>query len=214
MRKAEINEQNQRMIRQQQEFRLAADIVAKAWTRFEEIEAIAVIGSLAKALWKEIPRFSDFRRAGIEVWHECKDVDLAVWISSQHRLGELRRASHLALRSAFEAGAAMSVPGNRLDVFLFQPGTNVYLGRLCDYNACPKGKRDCMVPGCGDIPFNKQHEDFSPEPNILAGADKAMLYRRGEGALMSALDLPEPDETQPKPERPWLDEPSSRRRRW
>jgi hypothetical protein len=214
MRKAEIEEQNQRLSRQQREFRLAANIVAEAWTRFDEIEAIAVIGSLAKPLWKEIPRFSDFRREGVEVWHECKDVDLAVWIASQHRLGELRRASHLALGEAYEAGAAMSVPGNLLDVFLFQPGTDAHLGRLCEFNQCPKGKPDCLTPGCGDIPFNKKHEDFTPEPNILAGADKAMLYRRGEGVLMSALDLPQPDETQPKPARPWLDEPSSRRGRW
>jgi len=61
MRKSEIDSQNQYLIRQQREYRLAADIVAAAWARFDEIQAIAVIGSLAKALWKEIPRFSDFR---------------------------------------------------------------------------------------------------------------------------------------------------------
>jgi hypothetical protein len=214
MRKAEIDSQNQYLIRQQRQFRLAADIVAEAWTRFDEVEAIAVIGSTAKALWKEVPRFSDFRKARIEVWHECHDVDLAVWIRSRRRLDELRRASHSALRKAYEAGAAMSVPGNLLDVFLFQPETSVYLGRLCGFSECPKGKRDCLVPGCGDIPFNKQHLDFTPEPNILAGADEAMLFRRGQGILMSALDLPGPDETAPKPRRPWLDEPPDRGRRW
>jgi len=213
MRKSEIDSQNQYLIRQQREYRLAADIVAAAWARFDEIQAIAVIGSLAKALWKEIPRFSDFRRERIEVWHECHDVDLAVWIDSQHRLGDLRRASHTALRKAYEAGAAMSVPGNLLDVFLFQPETDAYLGRLCGFSECPKGKLDCLTPGCGDIPFNKKHLDFTLEPSTLAGADKAMLYRRGQGVLMSAVDLPAPDEAAPKPSRPWLDEPSWRERR-
>ena len=205
MRKAKVDWQNEHLLRQQREFRLAADVASTALSRFDEVEAIGVIGSLAKALWKEVPRFSDFRKAGIEVWHECKDVDLAVWIRSRHRLGELRRASHAALRQAFEAGLGMSVPGNRLDIFLFQPGTDTYLGRLCDFNQCPKGQRDCLTPGCGDIPFNKQHLDFTPEPNILADVEKAMLYRRGQGVMMSALDLPGPDEHAPAPRRPWLD---------
>ena len=45
---------------------------------FPEVHAVAVIGLVAKALWKEVPRFSDFRREGIEVWHECRDLDLAL----------------------------------------------------------------------------------------------------------------------------------------
>jgi hypothetical protein len=70
---------------------------------FEEVEAIAVSGSVAKPLWKEVPRFREFRRAGIEVWH-AKDLDLAMWISSQLRLAALRRARDLALRRGCESG--------------------------------------------------------------------------------------------------------------
>ena len=33
----------------------------------EPLTEIAVIGSVAKPLWKEVPRFREFRRAGIEV---------------------------------------------------------------------------------------------------------------------------------------------------
>ncbi len=72
---------------------------------FSEVEAIAVIGSVAKPLWKEVPRFREFRREGIELWHQCGDLDLAVWLSSQHRLGTLRRARDLALRDAYQSGA-------------------------------------------------------------------------------------------------------------
>jgi len=82
LRRARVDEQNRYLLQQQHDFRRAADIITDALMIFEEIEAIAVIGSVAKPLWKEIPRFSEFRRAGIEVWHECKDLDLAVWISS------------------------------------------------------------------------------------------------------------------------------------
>jgi len=130
MRRAKIEEQNQRMLRQQHDFRRAADIVTDALMAFEEVEAIAVIGSVAKPLWKEVPRFSEFRRAGIEVWHECKDVDLAVWISSQHRLGTLRRARDLALRNAYEAGVGPSTANHQVEIFLIEPNSDRYLGRL------------------------------------------------------------------------------------
>ena len=48
-------------MRQQYDFRRAADIVTDVLMVFEEVEAIAVIGSVAKPLWKEVPRFSRFR---------------------------------------------------------------------------------------------------------------------------------------------------------
>jgi len=149
MRRALIEEQNRYLLERQRQFRRAADVVTDAWTPFPEICAIAVIGSVAKPLWKEVPRFREFRREGIEVWHECGDLDLALWVSSQHRLGQLRRVATRALREAYEAGASMSVASHQLDVFLFEPGTDRYLGRLCSFNECPKAKRDCLAPGCG-----------------------------------------------------------------
>ena len=36
-------------------------------------------------------------------------------------------------------------------MFILKPGTDRYLGRLCDFNACPKGKAECRVPGCRDV---------------------------------------------------------------
>jgi hypothetical protein len=194
VRRAAIEQQNQILLRQQREFRLAADVVTEAWTTFPEVQAVAVIGSVAKALWKEIPRFSDFRRAGIEVWHECRDLDLALWIDSQERLGALRRAAALALRAAFERGAGTSVVSQQLDVFMIEPGSDRYLGRLCSFNACPKDKRDCLVPGCGAIPFNKVVDEFRPWADLLEPARYAMLYERGVGRLRSALDLPSIEE--------------------
>jgi hypothetical protein len=194
VKRAAIEQQNQLMVRRQREFRLAADVVADAWTGFAEVQAVAVVGSVAKALWKEIPRFSDFRRAGIEVWHECADLDLALWIDSQERLGSLRRAAAHALRAAFERGAGTSVVSQQLDVFMIEPGRDRYLGRLCSFNACPKEKRECLVPGCGAIPFNKVIAEFRPRADLLEPATYAMLYERGVGRLRSALDLPTVEE--------------------
>jgi hypothetical protein len=199
MRRAKIEEQNGLMLRRQREFRVAADVVAKAWAGFPEVQAIAVIGSVAQPLWKEIPRFSEFRQHRIEVWHECGDLDLALWIDSQHRLGELRRRRDRALREAFQAGADTSVVGHQVDVFLFEPHSDRYLGRLCSFSHCPNGKPDCMVPGCGATPFNKRLADFIPRPDLLASAGQTMLYERAKGLLRSALELPLVDEGRPPP---------------
>jgi hypothetical protein len=194
MRRAEIEEQNRYLLQRQREFRIAADVVAKAWADFPEVQAIAVIGSVAKPLWKEVPRFREFRRERIEVWHECGDLDLAVWIDSQHRLGELRRRRDRALSAAFKARFGSGVANHQVDVFLFEPETDRYLGRLCAYGRCPIDKPACAVPGCGAIPFNKRIANFTPHADILAPAAHAMLYRRGAGLLRSALELPTVDE--------------------
>ncbi len=193
MNRAEIEEQNRyllHLLRQQHDFRKAADIATNALMTFEEVEAIAVIGSVAKALWKEVPRFREFRRAGIEVWHECKDLDLAVWISSQLRLGALRRARDSALRSGYESGKGPSIANHQVEIFLIEPGTDRYLGRLCKFNECPKGKPECRMPGCGAVPFNKRVDGFVPHADLLASVSYALLYQRGAGRLRSALDLP------------------------
>jgi hypothetical protein len=190
VRNSVIAEQNRYLLQRQREFRMAADVVTDAWMQFEEVRAVAVIGSVAGPLWKEIPRFSEFRREGIEVWHECHDLDLALWLESQHRLGELRRATGHALRKAFESGAGISVVSHQLDVFLFEPESDNYLGRLCSFSQCPKGKVDCLVPGCGAVPFNKRVAGFEAHDDLLAPATGAMLYARGKGRLRSALELP------------------------
>jgi hypothetical protein len=86
VRRSEIEEQNQLMLRRQREFRLAADVVTDAWMAFDEVQAVAVIGSVAKALWKGDPAvfgFSPRRDRGL---HECSDLDLALWIETQARV--------------------------------------------------------------------------------------------------------------------------------
>jgi hypothetical protein len=193
MRRAAIEAENRRMLERQRQFRMAADVVTDTWMRFAEVAAVAVIGSVAKPLWKELPRFREFRREEVEIWHECGDLDLALWLDSQERLGELRRAAALALRNAYESRVGISVANHELDVFLIEPGTDRYLGRLCTFNQCPKGKQVCLVPGCGTIPFNKRIAEFAPHADLLAAAQSAILYRRGAGRPRSALDLSEPE---------------------
>lgn len=113
-------------------------------------------------------------------------------VAPQHRLGDLRRAASRALREAYEAGLGVSVVSQQLDVFLFEPATDRYLGRLCSFAQCPKGKLDCLVPGCGATPFNKRVPGFEPQADLLATVADSMLFGRETGRQRSALDFPTP----------------------
>ena len=79
-----------------------------------------------------------------------------------------------------------------MDVFVLDPGTDRYLGRLCEFNRCPKGRPECLVAGCGAVAFLRQHEGFRWRPESLAGDAAVRLFDRATGRLSYAADLPLP----------------------
>ena len=185
--RAGIEEQNSLLLDRYRQFRIAADVVAAALRTHPHVLAIALIGSVARDPWKEVPRFSPYRRARVGLWHECKDLDLAIWLSNLSDLNDLRRRSAAALRKLMER-ARIGVAAHQVDVFILEPETDRYLGRLCAFNACPKGKRECLVPGCGDVPFLRQHEDFAWWPDTLAPGRAVRLFDRASGPVAKAAD--------------------------
>lgn len=193
MKSSEIRKQNQFLLQLQHEFRIAADVVTNDWMKFPAVSAIALIGSVARPLWKEVPRFREYRLRGIEVWHECHDLDLAVWLDSLDNLDALRGAQASALGKAYRDGTLRNgIVSHQVDTFLFESESQQYAGRLCYFNQCPKGKPACFAPGCGVIPFNKQIEGFVPRDDLLAKA--VMLYQRDIGRVNLAAALPQPDD--------------------
>jgi len=173
----DIASENARMLRRQREFRLAAEYVAGAFSALPEVMRVVLIGSVAVPLRKEMPRFREYRRAGVAIWHECADVDLAVWLSRLDRLNELRRARSRALNDLL-AETEIGVAHHQVDVFVLEPATNRYLGRLCSFGACPKNKPECRVPGCGAAPFLRQHPDFSWRAESLDPRRTVILFER------------------------------------
>jgi hypothetical protein len=175
----EIEKENQYMLKRQEDFRKAAEYISTACAEIGEVEKIVLMGSVASPLRKEVPRFQPYRRAGIEIWHECKDVDMAVWVSDLRRLRSLQRARSTALNDILR-DKNIGVAHHQVDVFLMEPITDRYLGRLCTFNKCPKGKRECDVPGCGKIPFLQQHENFVLNNEMLKPEKIVILYERAK----------------------------------
>jgi hypothetical protein len=177
------------LLERQRLFRCAADRVTAALAQCRSVEAIALIGSVARPLRREVPRFAPYRQLRVAIAHECKDVDLAVWVSRLDGLDDLRRARSRAVGEIVaERGHGPAV--QEIEVFLLEPGTNRYLGRLCYFRQCPAGKRDCLADGCGRQPFLKQHDDFSFYPDAVAEGVAVRLYDRGGGIMAHAVDLP------------------------
>lgn len=179
MNPRKIKETNQLMLTQQKNFQIAADYVTSSLKQIDEVEKIVLFSSIAHHLKKEVPRFREFRRADIEVCHECKDVDIAVWLSGLNILRTLQKACSKALNRLLQE-RNIAIAHHQVDVFIFEPETNRYLGRLCNYNTCPKGKDDCLVPGCGEIPLLKQHDDFTFKMDVFESDSNIVLFDRSK----------------------------------
>ncbi len=173
----EIAEEDEMMLRRHRRFRRAAECVAEALAEIGDVQKVVLFGSVAVPLRKEVPRFRRFRRARVAIWHECKDVDLAVWVSSLDRLKEIQLARGRALNRLF-AITEIGVAHHQIDIFLMEPGTDRYLGRLCIFGVCPKGKRECRITGCGSSPFLQQHSDFRWRASALAPGAAITLFDR------------------------------------
>jgi hypothetical protein len=190
--KEEIAEEDRLLLRRQEELRAAADYVAVGFARLPVVERVVLMGSVARPLEREVPRFTKFRRAGVALWHECKDVDLAVWVSDTSDLRALQKARGHALNALFDE-TGFGVAHHQVDVFLLDPGSDRYLGRLCHFGPCPKGKPECRVPGCGSVPFLRQHEQFVFDPRSLDPARSTLLFDRTRTFGPPSLDRWEDD---------------------
>lgn len=181
----EIDEDNTRLLRRRDGFRRFADLFATAASRLDFVQRIVLFGSVAAPLKKEISRHARLRRARVAIWHECKDVDLALWVSDLTRLRALKRVvsdTTNAWQTIAHAENLPGIPHHAVDVFLMEPVTDRYRGNLCHFGQCPKGKPECAVPGCGAQPFLRLYEDFRFDRSAPLRAPAIVLFDRAAAA--------------------------------
>jgi len=175
----EIQDENRAMLHRHEQFHIAAEYIADRLSNIPEVQKIVLFGSVAGPLDKEIPRFPRLRRLGVPIWHECRDIDLAVWVSNLNRLRALQEARSQALNNLL-AEKHIGVAHHQVDIFVMKPATDCYLGRLCIFSACPKGKNECRVPGCGEPRFLQRHEDSEFDLRNLSETTNIVLFDRCE----------------------------------
>lgn len=71
----ETEDQNAMMLRRQRHMRAAAEYLADELALVPEVVRVALFGSVAQPLKKEIPRFTKFRHNRVAVW-----LNAAMWI--------------------------------------------------------------------------------------------------------------------------------------
>lgn len=125
----------------------------------------------------------------------CKHmVVVALAVNARGAQGEAAQDDVLArIRQHLEAKPAAAL----VDIIVELAERDTALLRkleLAAAAASPKGKPQCLVPGCGAVPFNKRIEAFEPRADLLAPVPYPTLYERGIGRLRSALELPSPAE--------------------
>ena len=190
--RAGIEEQNAFLLQRYRDFRRAADMIVDAWRQHSDVTAIALVGSVARAPWKEVPRFQPYRRKGIELWHECKDLDLAVWLDGTTDLEALRKSKNCAV-SRFVDRSRGGIAGHQVDVFLLDDASGRHMGRLCEFNRCPKPrKRECLVPHCGSEPFLRRVQGFRWRSDTISADRSVRLFDRAAGIQFPASSLPLP----------------------
>jgi hypothetical protein len=177
MRQKEIDDENRYLLERQANFRAAAEKVTGLLATHPAVERVMLFGSVASALKKEVPRFREFRRRGIAVWHECADVDLAVWVDDLACLPQLNKMRSRAVQGTF-------VAHHQVEIFVMEPRTNRYLGRLCIFGSCPKAdKLERLIPGCGATKFLKLLRDFQFYADALSPEKSIVLFQRA-GAVV------------------------------
>ena len=171
----EIADQRHCLLMRQREFSKAAKVVAWELATLEAVKRIVLFGSVANPLVEEVPRFRHFRRWGIAVPHECKDVDLAVWMDDFTNLRTVQKAKLRGLNALLQE-EDIGVAHHQVDIFLFDATTGRYAGRLCQFAVCPKSKPECRREGCGQPPYMKSDPDFSLQPDALIPERSRELY--------------------------------------
>jgi len=181
----EIEQTNTHILARQRLFRWAAQAVAISLSGLPEITRVAAFGSASKPLIRHVPRFREYRRYRIEVLHECRDLDLAVWMKSFDRLAVLQQALKAGLSSVRDTPYG-GVAHHQVDTFLFDADTGLYRGQLCIFGQCPKpAKRECLVPGCGAKPFLRRFEGFQWRPERFEAEPKVLLFDRAHNLLVA-----------------------------
>lgn len=132
-----------------------------------------------------------WRRRGEPSLASLHSLDMAVWVSSTQCIPPLRRTFAKVLQDATARGVPHGMADHFLSAVIYDARTQAYLGFACTYATCPKGKPGCEARGCGAVPFLQQYDDYDAFDGEADRLRAHMLFRRGQGIVGRAIDLPD-----------------------
>ncbi len=174
----EIYEEDQHMLKRQEDFRKAARLLTQKLSIMPEVTKVVLFGSTALPLWKEVPRFQRLRTRHIKIYHECANIDLAIWVTTTSRASDIRKLAPATVNDLLANDRHLSVAQHHFSMHLIDQATGRYLGMVCHYNQCPKHKPACQVPGCGSQKFVQIIPGYQLKPARLKSHNSQTLFVR------------------------------------
>lgn len=174
----EIHEEDRRMLRRQMDFRNAARAVAGHLAAMPEVRQVRLFGSVALPLWKEVPCHPRLRQRNIRVFHECVNIDLAVWVTSPAIAERMRKVGSQVVNDLNAQDINLHIAHYIFSIHLVDQTRGRDLGMVCHFNQCPKHKSECQVPGCGAHRFVQILPGFQLKPRRLNEFNSQILFQR------------------------------------
>lgn len=174
----EIAEQDALMLQRQVDLRKAAVSFASRIETIPGVQKMWLFGSVALPLWKEVPRFRRFIARRVKIYHHCHTIDLALEVTDKNCAPALRKAIVANCRELVEAKRYLGVEHHMFCLHLVDQATKRYLGMVCHFNQCPKGKPECHVPGCGSLKHVRILPWFKFKPHRLNQHNSLVLLER------------------------------------
>jgi len=202
---AEIALERESSQRRQDEFRTVAGYAAEEFAKLAEVRRVVLFGSVAVPLVEYYPRSGKYRSMRASALRECGDIDLAVWVNDIGNLRALQLARNSAARR-FTAEHQYGPAPHQIDVFIMDADSGRFVGNLCCFKDCPKGKPDCWVEGCGNPPHLKLYNNFKLQLSALSPTKSVVLYESEESgsphrierlrAVVDEILMSQPDEVE------------------
>lgn len=126
-----VTEADRDVLRKRKNWIKAARYVAWEFRKLPWVNRVALFGSLAGAP-TDPPSSGKPKLWPGATLHDPKDIDLAIWVTDLSDLRALQKARVRGLQRLLEK-ASIGVAHHQVDVCLLEPGTDRYLGRLCDF---------------------------------------------------------------------------------
>ena len=183
-----VAEEDVAAVARQLMFRRVADLTARAWAKLPGVEAIGVAPPVVGLLKREMPYWR--RRRGEPSLQSLQTLDMVVWLSQTDHLRGFQRAFGNVLNDLTAQRVNRGMASHFLSATVIDAKWLDYRGVVCLFATCPKRKPACEVPGCGAVPFLRRYLDWGAEEAQAQAAEALVLWRRGEGFLAAASDLP------------------------
>ena len=176
--RGEIAKEDLSMLRRQDQFRKAARLLTTKLAEMSAVKKVVLFGSVALPLWKEVPPHARLHARRIKVFHECRNIDLAVWVSTPSIADTIRRAHSSVVKELLDNEVHFGIAHHFFSTHLIDDVTGKYHGMVCHFGQCPKRKVECQVPGCGEHQFVRVLPGFRLKPERLHMLNSQVLFER------------------------------------